>query len=812
MRRRMFVSMNTRSHGANRMICRHTRITTLCCAIASLMLLPNISASQDVVPVRVKVEASPGVPIPSALVSLVDAKGHSVAEGLSSVSGRILMSAPRGAYSIRVRRIGYKPFVIDKVTLPTSDEVVVRVESERIVLTAMRVGASARCGKINSDAEALAQIWEEVEKGLRSSELNARDISPMTDIHVYSRQIVGKVTTYSLDTTIARTAGMKPFATPDAANIARLGYVRNNPDGGWTFFGPDENVLLSNEFAATHCFRIVRDSLKRAGQVGVAFRPVPGRRVSDIEGVMWLNEETAQLQDVRFTFVNTGVLTRWESGGFTRFDRLPSGAVIVDEWQLRMPTVAPVRTGLELVGYAEKGGVALNSSSKVRGVLAGQVYDSVSGNYLAGTTVSFRNAMVISDSAGRFAFTDLSYGEGAIRYSHPSFGDLGIEAMELPVKIYADTTNLTLTTPSALGTWNRLCKSTVDSSTLRTKGIVHGFVTDAAGEVVPSVRVTFRWTENGISDGIPSFRTVTSDASGQYAACGIPLSAEGSITASVGTSSYGGREFSFGTSTVARRDLLLPRLDVTANPNGIELVVAVTDPSGAPVTDALVYVENSNTTSRTNDQGRASLSVSDKEATINVRRMGYAAQTLTIRLGDAKRQQLKVAMSPAQLLPTVSVVDRAPLPAALERRRQSGRGTFYGPEEVAAAHGIRSLIGHAPGVSIDGVGLWAVRLRHPNPFYGSCWADFYLDGISTDPGGTSFGSLGAGAKKTAFLEALGPSDIYAVEIYPLASQAPAEFVGVRDGCGVVMVWTKSYAERNLAREAKPMNKSDSASR
>jgi hypothetical protein len=331
-------------------------IVAIGCAI--LAATPCTSLGQEELAVRVKVEVSPGVPIPSALVSLVDGSNRVIREGLSSGSGRIVMSAPRGSYTVRVRRIGFKPFVSQEFALPQSDELVIQVETERIVLAATRVGASARCGKINPDADALAEIWEEVEKSLRSSQLTASDLAPISGLRVYQRRVIDTTALYSLDTTMLRLPGLKAFGTPDPGAVASLGYVRGNASTGWEFYGPDEEVLLSDEFAATHCFRIVRDS-KRANQVGVAFKPVAGRRVADIEGIMWLDEESAVLREVVFSFVNTGALTRWESGGFTRFARVASGAIIVDEWQLRMPSVAYLRRRLDLVAYIERGGISL---------------------------------------------------------------------------------------------------------------------------------------------------------------------------------------------------------------------------------------------------------------------------------------------------------------------------------------------------------------------------------------------------------------------------------------------------------------------
>lgn len=69
-----------------------------------------------------------------------------------------------------------------------------------------------------------------------------------------------------------------------------------------------------------------------------------------------MDEKTSELREVRFRYVNAGILTRFEPGGFTAFHRLPSGAWIVKEWLLRMPRLERGKEGLFATSYLEKGG------------------------------------------------------------------------------------------------------------------------------------------------------------------------------------------------------------------------------------------------------------------------------------------------------------------------------------------------------------------------------------------------------------------------------------------------------------------------
>lgn len=308
---------------------------------------------------RVRLEATDGAPLNGVLVALVGGE-HVLTEGLSTSNGNAILAAAPGTYRIRVRRIGFRPWLSDAVSLPHPGELLLRVESEQILLDAMVVSATARCGKITSDTQALSVVWDEIEKALRASELTVGDLRGINRMRTYRREVSLNGAVLSNDTSVRPVIGARPFSAPDPESLSRLGYVRGDQANGWDYFGPDEAVLLSNDFAATHCFKLVRDKRRRPGQIGLAFEPAPTRTSSDIAGVLWVDEKTSELHDVRFVYVNAGVLTRFKPGGFTKFLRVPSGAWIVSEWQLRMPKLE-LRIGVTQnvvpIGYVENGGM-----------------------------------------------------------------------------------------------------------------------------------------------------------------------------------------------------------------------------------------------------------------------------------------------------------------------------------------------------------------------------------------------------------------------------------------------------------------------
>jgi hypothetical protein len=302
-------------------------------------VLTSIARGQETkTDLRVSLNGS-GTPVIGALVALLDGHDSVVAEGLSTESGaRVLRVAP-GVYRVRVRRIGYLPFMSTPVSLPRESELSLNVESPRVVLERIVVNSKSPCGRNDQGTAALSTVWDEINKALRSSQLTTEDLLGIGRARVFRTELNNDGSVVSADSNVFSITTQRPFGAIDPGTLAKLGYVLGNPETGWHYFAPDETVLLSEQFAATHCFRVVRQS-DRIGQIGVSFEPVPRREVADIVGVLWVDQETSELREVVFRFVNAGVISQFEAGGFTHFLRVPSGTWIVDEWKLSVPLLS----------------------------------------------------------------------------------------------------------------------------------------------------------------------------------------------------------------------------------------------------------------------------------------------------------------------------------------------------------------------------------------------------------------------------------------------------------------------------------------
>jgi hypothetical protein len=287
-----------------------------------------------------------------------------------------VLEAPFGSYRLRVLRIGFRPFVSQPVSIPNDTEVKLRLDAPRIVLAGMLVRAATPCSRIEQDPETTGLVWAEVSKALKASQLTAADVSILSVARLYRRELDGNGTLISADTTTVPVGTLRPFTARDPALLAQNGYVRGDEMSGWEFFGPDETILLSSEFASTHCFRLVRIRA-RPSHIGIAFEPAPGRKIADISGTAWVNQSTSELDEIVFRYVNAGLPSQFKASGYTHFRRMPSGSWIVDDWQLRMPQIGiRITTGSSLQvheireyylhGFVEAGGgVVLTDSLAV---------------------------------------------------------------------------------------------------------------------------------------------------------------------------------------------------------------------------------------------------------------------------------------------------------------------------------------------------------------------------------------------------------------------------------------------------------------
>ena len=323
------------------------------------VIAPCCLHSQDATgSIRVRAVDTNGIPVRGALAALIAPDGNTVVERLTDDSGFRILTATPGSYKVRIRRIGYEPFISSPISVPYEGELKIAVSGAQVSLATVVVTAGSQCRHTEVDQRAIGQLWEEISKALLGADLARTDFSDLGWIKVYKKEVGSRGKLVSLDTSLRKVGDARPFAASDPRTLATRGFVRGNLTVGWEYFAPDEKVLLSREFADTHCFSIVRDK-KRSREVGVGFEPSPERKVGEVAGVIWLDEQSAELREIVFRFVNIGEVSRFKPGGTVHFRRLPSGAWIVDDWKLTFPVLELSVGSLERLiqsGYVENGG------------------------------------------------------------------------------------------------------------------------------------------------------------------------------------------------------------------------------------------------------------------------------------------------------------------------------------------------------------------------------------------------------------------------------------------------------------------------
>ncbi|MDE2796335.1 MAG: carboxypeptidase-like regulatory domain-containing protein [Gemmatimonadota bacterium] len=329
--------------------------------LASLTLLlaalaPLRAAAQPVV--GVVAEEGTGTPVPGAMVILFDSAGTQVGRVLSNAAGRFLIHAQApGSHYITVERIGYANWTTDRFEPGAGAGLItIRVPVEAIPLEGLDVSSGRRCEVRPEEGAATARVWEEVRKALSAEDYTREASLYAYTLFRYNRQLDRDAREILVeDTTIAENlpAAFRSFPIDE---LAEWGFVQAAEDTTTIYFAPDAGALISDVFLDTHCFGLREGE---EGRIGLIFRPVEGRVVPEIGGVLWVDAATSELERLEFVYLNL-LRSRevGEPGGEVAFTRLPDGAWIVREWRIRMPNLEPARRGrVRRTGYTEEGGV-----------------------------------------------------------------------------------------------------------------------------------------------------------------------------------------------------------------------------------------------------------------------------------------------------------------------------------------------------------------------------------------------------------------------------------------------------------------------
>lgn len=516
--------------------------------IPLLLMLAALAApaAAQQVDVQLREEGS-RAPIIGAIVRLLgEADNGVLAQGLSNEGGRITLRAPApGRYRLKVDRIGWVGLITPPFSLAAGERFPAEVvlADIRMDLPTIEVQGENVCGRrFDGDTEA-ANLWQEIDRALTATVISQREAGVPLHLREFYRELRlnGRVEReWFTRSAIMRGAVYQTLPPP---LLATEGFVLVDNQSDSTIYAvPDAALLVSPEFTETHCFRTVRE---RDGRVGLYFEPVPRRQVTDIQGTIWLDPHTHELQNLEYTYTGLQPLPqRVELGGRVAFTRLHSGRWIVSDWWVRTPVVdvvesrrtvrvggsiggglqaRPAMTVERLTGYVELGGqvtIATDPSAIVnQSMLTGRVTDPATGQGLDGAEVVVEGvpSPAVTDAEGRFFLMTPLHGERIATVRHPKF-HLSSRPPDRPVLLsVGDTTTVDFHAPTMPEMVRAVCGNPRNYS-----GIV-GVVLDAAGEPIPNAQVRASWRQ---PTGELRQERIRSGPAGDYGFCNLPADEE----------------------------------------------------------------------------------------------------------------------------------------------------------------------------------------------------------------------------------------------------------------------------------------------
>jgi carboxypeptidase family protein len=457
----------------------HARSTRGWNVVAAAILLTG-AASLGAQTVRGVVTLPDSSPASGVIVIATDDKGAAAARALTGENGGYELRLSRaGRYEVRVLRIGFRPTLVPPFDMAARDfkDLPIVLRGEAIVLAAVKVEGKNVCRVKQDSGQVVARLWEEARKAITATQLSPSGRRQTVQWVVYER--ITDVTGQSVltQTTNSYSAGaVKAFVGLPPDSLAKIGYMTDDTTGT-VYRAPDAEALLSDPFAALHCFREEPPTKDKGDWIGIGFRPARDRAgIVDIEGTLWLDRTSSELRELDFRYTNLpDELSHVKAGGSVEFLRLSTGSWLVGRWQLRMP-----RAIRQPVPHSTNGGAARDDYKAV-----------VDGLQFAGgeVTAVTRGAEVL-------------FGTG--ESTHDFLPSLLAEDAKLASSCSAD---------QAGGELLALLRGTV-------------FEGEHRGIANAAIRVTWRGEFKADRTGAFAYteqlRDITADASGNWYVCGVP--------------------------------------------------------------------------------------------------------------------------------------------------------------------------------------------------------------------------------------------------------------------------------------------------
>jgi hypothetical protein len=790
-------------------------------AVAALIAAPVVANAQ-VVRGSV-VERGSGAPVSGAVVQMLDSTGVAVTRTITSLEGAYRLAAPRaGTYGLRVLRIGFQPSVPVRVTLQAGVDVTQPplVAGASVSLDTVRVAARRECQLRPDAATATFTVWEQIRTALIATQITV-DRRLITSLVAYERALDNRGERVLRQATALRAgiAGV-PWRSISVDSLTKVGYAVTEPAGATTYFAPDLSVLVSEQFMAEHCLRLVAEDQR----IGIAFEPTRSRRnVPEIEGTIWIDRASKELQSLDFKYVN---VTRHEEtlgGGHVEFARLRDGGWLISRWNIRAPVLetrygagGALREGNQVAGrivreVQEEGGLLslVRAGSDTLWMnpalfIAGSVLDSA-GRGVGGARVSLRGTgtPARTDSAGRFRIEGVVPGSYIIEAQTDALAATG--AREFAYVTLAEArSDVVLRVPSDAQVVAGTCPN-LDPR----RGMLGGEVRRMDSLPPADAMLTIEWEEfqTPTNEIIRRGRAVdaSTDAQGFFHICDIPVN-----TALVIRAAAEGRETRADTVRLSP-DNRFAFTSLRLTDEAATFVLAgrvLSDVDASPLENAEVSIPALGKRVMTAADGAFLIrDIAEGIQEINVRRLGYRLGRAWVTFGAARTVERNFVLGKATALDTIAVVAQRSM-AEFEERKKMNLGTFLTRDQLAKQENfdLSTVLSRLSGMRLVRVGgaayaasgrslsdsfvlqqQFCAKLRFegrtPDPPQDcACFAQVYLDNVLL------YGA--AGGETVPDINNIPVIAIEAMEYYSGPSQAPVQFNRLNSNCGILVIHTR----------------------
>ncbi|HTJ21418.1 MAG TPA: carboxypeptidase-like regulatory domain-containing protein [Gemmatimonadaceae bacterium] len=785
-------------------------------------------------------------PARGVIVLALDARGTEVARGLTGSAGRFQLRAPAtGRYRLRVLRIGYRPTEGPTVDagIGTTDVARIVLSARQVVLSAMNVRDRQTCRVSADTGYAVAQVWDEARKAMLSTQLTSDDAPLVAEWIEYDRGLDSAARLVrEQHVRVVTHPTTHAFKSRPVDELAKSGYVVSD-GGATTYFAPDAEVLLSDLFAASHCFRLTSPPAGQSQLIGIAFEPSRDRSdARDIGGTLWLDRSSAELRTLEFHYTNLPDLAMaTNAGGHVEFLRLDDGNWLVRRWNVRMPVVAPrdraadaitrrvvmAPSNLALRGVQTTGGevtrVTRHDTVVYRAAGPHVAVQVVARDTLVGAsggrlTLEGTDYAASADPGGRIFVDPVLAGRYRARVSTPLMDSLGVPPVVREVEAREDARVDTVTLPPSRDLLRAACPA---DSIRHGEALLRGRVRDERARPAEGAAVTATWQENfefiGAREGQRLGLTertigVIADSAGQWRLCGVPREREVIVRVATDSGSDRQRVRLEADQALTSLDLVLHREVAALNreaktalgenvPRTALVEIAVSELGGGPIADATVEVVSRGRTRSvvTGPTGRALIpEVLPGQLVVRARRIGYEPGQFAVTV-EAGRNTVPIVLG-HNIPPTLDTVRVIGDQRLIGLRRNDEFDTRRINHQATVS------ITHDDIVKRNPVSLWQMLLNIPSVKVvdslssvlvmstrtvvtsilnqGPCWMSIAVDGVivNNDPLHQAYDLRQLPA----------PDEVHGIEVFAGASNIPVQYGGTGNGkwCGMIAIWTR----------------------